>query len=270
MLNNINYIITMNKENVIIRKKLQLKQIKDINGNTIIHKNIPETSKIKIKLKDNRSPIDKLNNYLNINFKHNLMYLKDTWADVKYKYQIDSNGKEGWWDLEMLLIHFAEQLNAASMSNPSPQWPSNPFNRIPYSKIQLLELGKHLVNLKLKINCILKQLILYLNEKIGQTLLINKFPMDFMKFIETKYRYQLLNNKDSQGNYIGHWVMNNTPLSLFENRYKEYLLITPSEYDSDDDELVETDEYNFYLDILNHMPKETSDFSIENLEILMV
>lgn len=257
--------------NVIIRKKLQLKKnIINNTDNIIVRKNIdiPALSKIKLKLKEN--PIDKLNKYLDMNFHHNLMYLKDSWSDVNYKYQIDCHGKEDWWDLEMLIMHFTEQLNASTMSGPSPQWPSNPFNRQPYNIKQLLELGKHISKLEIPINIILKELLIYIKTIKNILLLTSKFSVEFIKYIENRYRYQLLNNKDSQGNYIGHWVEKNVSLSLFEIRYKELQQITPSEYDSDDDTFIETDEYIFYMDLLNYIPKEFCDYSRDNLEILVI
>lgn len=248
------------------RKKLYLKK-------TVIPTMLQP--KYKIKLKQPFEPkINQLNQYLDQHFKHNLMYLKDNWSEVKYKYHINTMGKENWWDLEMLLEHFAEQLNISNMGGPAPKWPSNPFNRIFYTSQQLSELGVHLNKLQIPINHVLKELIIYLKKSSADNIEklstdnIEKSLAEFIKHLECNYRYQLINKKDSQGNYIGHWVPKKQPLSIFENQYKEFLLIPPREYDEDDDEFIETDEYLFYLDLLNHIPSENCDFSTDDLVLL--
>src|SRR5438105_4542691 len=95
-------------ENLVIRKKIpiKLKEPKPVEpskpSNVVIRK------KIQIKLKEpvkklQVSAIDQLNQYLDEKFLHHLMYVKNSWSEVKYKIQMDSNNQECWWDLELLL-----------------------------------------------------------------------------------------------------------------------------------------------------------------------
>ena len=250
--------ISENQNNVVIRKKIQLK-LKGVTNEPL--------KKPQILLKKKSSSIDQLNQYLDENFMHHLMLIKESWSEVKYKIRLDNSGKECWWDLELLLLHFAEQLNISCMSNPSPQWPSNPFNRQPFTKSQLLKLSNQIKELKIPVNYAIKELFNYLQTKL-RYVTIEKFTSFFIEYISQKYRYKLINYRDSQDNYIGYWVKKNEPITLFERRYNEFKLIAPSVYNEDIDRLVETPEYKFFKDILNSMPKETVDFGSIALESL--
>lgn len=256
------------ESNVIIRKKIQLK-LKDsynkhINPQETIKSPVLEVKKPEAEIRKpqimlkKKPVINQLNQYLDDNFKHHLMYIKESWSEVKYKIRLDNNNQECWWDLELLLIHFAEQLNSSAMSNPSPQWPSNPFNRVPFDKSQLSKLGKQIKELKLPVNYMIKELFNYLQTKF-RYVNIEKFTGSFIAYVSSDYRFRIVNCKDSQGNYTGYWVKKTDPLSLFEERYIELKHITPGEYDDETDRIVERDEYIFYKDILNSMPQETID-----------
>ncbi len=249
------------EDNKIIRKKIQLKLKPE--KNKIIH-NCDRIEKTKLILKKKtveKSPMEQLNFHLDENFKHHLMFIKDSWSEVKHKIRLDTNNQECWWDLELLLKHFAEQLNVSCMSNPSPQWPSNPFNRIPFNKSQLILLGKQIKELGISVNYMLIELFNYLESKL-RFLTIDKFCNSFIEYVNHHYHYRIINYKDSQGNYLGYWVKKKDELSLFERRYAEFKLITPREYDNSTDQLVETAEYLFYKDILDSMPEESIDLDL--------
>lgn len=249
--------ISEDQNNVVIRKKIQLK-LKELTDDSL--------KKPPISLKK-KSSIEQLNQYLDENFIHHLMYIKESWSEVKYKIRLDNSGQECWWDLEILLLHFAEQLNISCMSNPSPQWPSNPFNRQPFTKSQLLKLSTQIKELKIPVNYLIKELFNYLQTKF-RYVPIEKFTACFIAYVNHNYRYKLINYLDSQDNYIGYWVKKNESFTLFERRYNEFKLVTPSVYNENTDQLVETPEHKFFKDILNCMPKETVDFSSIALESL--
>jgi len=255
-------------ENIIIRKKIKLKlKSHEITPPPIQQKstNNVEQKYKKPQITLKKSPMDQLNNYLDEKFKHHLMFIKDSWTEVKHKIRLDSNGQECWWDLELLLKHFAEQLNISCMANPSPQWPSNPFNRHPFDKSQLLLLGKQIKELKIPVNYMVKELFNYLQTKF-RYLPIDKFTATFIGYVSSNYRYRHVNYKDSQSNYVGYWIKKTEPLTLFEERYNELKLIPPGEYDEENDRIIETEEYAFYKDILNTMPAETIDLDNNAME----
>ena len=245
-------------DNFVIRKKkisLKMKVQPDL---SISPNNIIIRKKIALKTK---STINQLNDYLDQKFKHHLMFIKDSWADVKYKIRLDNNNQECWWDLELLLSHFAEQLNCSCMSNPSPQWPSNPFNRCHFSKSQLSTLHKQVVELKIPINFMINELFKFLETKY-KNVPIDDFSIPFIGFVSNTYRFRQVNNKDSQGTYIGYWVKKSEPLSLFEQHYKELKQISPCDYDTRTNRTFERREYLFYKDILDSMPEEHIDLSL--------
>lgn len=237
------------ESNVIIRKKIQikLKKQKDSDSNEVV------------KL-TTKTDVAQLNKYLDDTFKHHLMMLKDSWSEVDYKIRMDNNNQECWWDLEFLVVHFAEQLNGSCMSNPSPHWPSNPFNRVAFTKQNIMTLHKQIKELKIPVNFMLNELFNYLQDKF-RYVSIDKFTPNFIAYVNQKYRFKLVNSLDSQGNYIGYWVKKTDPLSLFEQRYKELQQISPTEYNEDTEEFEEREEYVFYKDILEAIPKENIDLS---------
>jgi hypothetical protein len=247
--------------NIVIRKKIELKVKKDYiitPNNVVIRK--------KLKLKDSppmlpMTPIiDSLpdDNYLDQKFLHHLMLIKDSWSEVKYKIRLDSNEQECWWDIEILLEHFAEQLNCSTMSNPSPQWPSNPFNRVQFEKRQLLQLGRQIKDTNLSVNCMIREFFNFLETKL-RYVSIEKFSTCFVNYVSRNYRFRIINSKDSQCNYIGYWTQKDLPVSTFEMHYAECKKIFPCEYDEASDRTIERDEYRFYKEILDSIPSENVD-----------
>ena len=209
-----------------------------------------------------------LNNYLDDNYLHHLMYLKDSWSEVNHKIKLDSNGLECWWDIELLLMHFAEQLNSSNMGLPTPTWPSNPFNNVHFTKIQISYLYRRIKKLKLQVNYMVQELFNYLMTKL-RYVKISKFRGCFITYVSHKYRYKMINSKDSQQNYLGYWVKKDTPYSLFEQRYREYTQMPPAEYDIDLDQVVESDESKLWKDLLDHIPTESVDFGSTAFDIII-
>lgn len=215
------------------------------------------SKKFKIVLK-NCIPSDQ---YLDQHFLHHLMYLKDSWSEVKHKIRFIVNGRDEWWDLEILISTFAEQLNMSNMSNPCPQWPSNPFNRQPLSYSQLFIIEDAVRKAQIPINYVLKSLFDYLHEHETNSELV--LGQTFLKYLSVRYRYRLINQKDSQDNYIGYWVSCKQPLSIFEQRYQEYSQIIPFQGWV---VLRERPEYQLYREILDSIPPESVDLNCISLD----
>ncbi len=247
------------QSNMIIRRKIQLK-LKPPDSQS-------KGDKIPIQVKSDITTYDQLIKYLDDKYLHHLMYLKDSWSEVKYKIKMnmyptgstEKGSQECWWDLEILLKHFAEQLNTACMDGPSPQYPSNPFNRQPFRRSQLLILHQQIQELHLPVNYLIAELFDYLKPNKSDLPNLETFAKTFITFISPRYRFKLVNHKDSQENYIGYWVKKTDPLTLFELRYNELKLIAPSEYDPRNDRLVERRQYRLYREILNLFPKDNID-----------
>ena len=233
----------------------------------VIRKKI--TLKRKETLPEGFASREKFNKYLDSHFIHHLMGIKDTWSEVKYKIRLDSRSEECWWDLEMLLTYFAELLNSSVMTNPAPQWPSNPFNRIPFEKSQLLGLAHQVYDLQLPVNYMISSLFAYLQTDFN-SINPDRFDQDFLSYLSKvdQYRFKIMNTKDSQGNYLGYWVPKTEPFSTFELQFARLKQIPPREYNPIIDRLVETLAYRIQTNILNGFPPETVDFEITSRSLL--
>lgn len=196
---------------------------------------------------ENDIEMRKLNDYLDKNFLQYLMYVKDSWSEVKYKIRFDTENQECWWDLELLLKHFGEQLNVSTMSNPAPKWPFNPFTRQLFNRHQLMKLGLQIKKINFDAEDIIQEFFNFL-EKYSN---IDQFTFDFQSYLSQNYRYKLVNMTDSQENYVGYWVKKTEPLSLFEMRYNEFNSICPFIYDQRSRQLIANREYTFYKEILD-------------------
>lgn len=219
-----------------------------------------KTKKYKILLK----PEHGLNAYLDRKFKHCLMGICDSWSEVKYKIRLDSHNQECWWDLEVLLLHFAERLNSSNMSNPDPQWPSDPFTNVEFKKERLINMYDKIQYLDIEVNLAVKEFFKYLNSNM-RYVKINKFSSCFIKFLEKKYRFKVINCIDSQENYMGYWVDKAVPESEFELNFKEYMTVAPFDESIGSNELIETHEFQICKAILNSLPAESIDFSERSL-----
>jgi len=73
-------------------------------------------------------------NYLDYKYYNYLISGESSWSEVLPKYRIFLNKKE-LWDIRLLVKHFANQLDLCNSSQPSPQLPSNPFNRKIYRMV---------------------------------------------------------------------------------------------------------------------------------------
>lgn len=164
------------------------------------------------------SPMDK--KFLDDNFSYTLMGLYDSWNDIDENEIIYMDNE--YWNVDILISHFTQQLNTSSMENPYTIYPSSPFTRKLFSVESLIILKDKLHLIKKPINIALK---LLLNQSLTQLQLIydnvdtNNFSKIITELFRNDFRYMLINSKNSQDVYIGFWVKNNVPLTPFEKLY---------------------------------------------------
>ncbi len=154
-------------------------------------------------------------------FKHNLMGMYESWNEID-KNEIICMDNE-YWELDIITSHFAYQLNNSNMENPYPIYPNSPFNRKTFSVDSLIILKNKLKELKKPVNIALKLLLNQPYEtlqSIYQNTNINNFSTDLVELLKNKYRYMLINSKNSQDIYTGIWVQNKTPFTQFEKLYE--------------------------------------------------
>ena len=146
-----------------------------------------------------------------------------SWKDIPSKYRFLINNEE-LWDIRFLINHFATQLNNSSSALPSAKYPNNPFTRKLYNPLAIVQFKNKINKLQLKTPI---QLHLFLNSSLDKIWNSNKKEQIIINYLEKKLRYQIINQKDSQDNYIGKWVHKSLPKSDFEQLYTEWNNISP-------------------------------------------
>ncbi len=154
-------------------------------------------------------------------FKHNLMGMYESWNEVDKNEIICMD--DDYWEIDTITSHFTYHLNNSNMENPYPIYPNSPFNRKIFSVNSLIILKNKLKELKKPVNIALKLLLNQSYEtlqSIYQNININNFSNDLLELFKSKYRYMLINSKNSQDIYTGLWVQNKMPLTQFEKLYE--------------------------------------------------
>ena len=191
---------------------------------------------------------DKYYNYLDTKYSEYLINGELSWSEIKSKYRFFINNE--LWDIRFLVTHFSTQLNNSMSAEPSPKLPNNPFNRTLYSYeiIQKLKKRIHILNIEIPIQ--LNELF-KLNKK-DYYKLVNKdnYKYDLVNKFTKNLRYQIINEKDSQNNYIGRWIKKKTCLSNFEHLYNEWKDISPY-IGSINNIMIPNPEKSFFEEILN-------------------
>ena len=157
-------------------------------------------------------------------YNENLFSILDSFSETEKKNIIIIDNKP--WDINLLLNLWGNLLCSTEMQNALPIFPANPFtkknisindfknilNLIKINKIKLYEPLKYLfINYQKIFDFIFDN---YNTNKLLSQHLIN--------IINEKYRFKLLNIKNSQDCYIGIWVDKNKPLSDFEVFFDYY------------------------------------------------
>lgn len=160
--------------------------------------------------------------FLDENFNYTLMGLYNSWADMDENEIIYID--EEYWNIDIIVSHFTQQLNMSYMENPYPIYPNSPFTRKLFSVESLIILRDKLKELKKPVNIALKLLLTQSTdnlELIYDNVDQNNFSKNIMDLFENNYRYMLINCKNSQNVYVGFWVNNQIPFTPFEKLYKK-------------------------------------------------
>ena len=196
---------------------------------------------------------------------------ESSWSEIPFRYIYKI--KEGeYWNIKFLLKHFTQQINHCNMSEPSPQYPSSPMTRVKYTIKEMRTFYNHVKKIGLKIHPSLN-LVLNMNlDKIykkqekedKKAAAARRFPRDyFKKYLTDKLtismRFSIINNKDSQSNYIGYWVNKRKKLSDFEKLYREWNNMAPFVYSRNS--LVQNPDRVFFSQILDACVEERHDLN---------
>lgn len=256
-------------EPLLNRKRIQDIKIFDINKKAIIAEKIKYMTKKTSEIMLNnfnahiKTKIAQRNEILDQNHIHNLMMLNESWQEVNIMYQIKLNDQ--WWNLKTVLFHISQQLNHSNMENPFPTFPSDPFNRIPFTIKSLLDIKKRISliglsvqNINVALLCFLDLPLRKLNSYYNIAVDAPEEPLyDLIYDFSKKLRFRLMNNKNSQDCFNGYWVHKKTHPTDFEivySMWKEapYQLYIPSRHN------VITNPQKEYLGILlDSFPEES-------------
>lgn len=181
-----------------------------------------------------KTDIETNTNYLDSNFSHTLMDIRDGWKDVLISNRIKL--ADGWWDITILIEHLATQLNQSNMENPYPIYPSSPFTRALYSIDDITKLKNRILKLHIKVNIALK---IFLNSNIDELKSFydeavddyNMFSSSLLEHLKASLRYRLINSLNSQGQFMGYWIRKNKTKDEFEKMYDKYNMMSPEIYD---------------------------------------
>ncbi len=188
------------------------------------------------KLKDALTAKNKL---LNQKYDHYLMDMYSSWEEVPLPYQIKLDDK--WCHLELFIYHITSQLNHSDMENSYPIYPTDPFTRSSLSCDSILKLKERIKMLKIDVNVALNTL-LNIDTTILQKCYIESLEScdRFSRLLDSELRrclrYRLINFRNSQNNFTGHWVPLKEDKSKFENLYDAwkntpYQIIHPNTYE---------------------------------------
>lgn len=208
---------------------------------------------------------DKINafyNMLDFSMSHFLMGMYDSWREIPFKYII--NVDEEWWDIRLLLNNITEKINQSNMENPYPIYPSSPFNRKPYSLQALDKINDRISKLNLQINIALKKLMSSSNAILNKCYTEAKGSNDtysstLLKTLTSTLRYKLINNLNSQHNYLGHWVSKKERRSDFELVYFDLLNTPPQCICPYYGTVIDNPERMIIYDLLVALPSESWD-----------
>ena len=166
--------------------------------------------------------------YLDNNYDYCLLGGEDSWKDIPAhrRFYIEESGT--WWDLSFLLNHMIQQLNQCSMGSSYPVYPCDPFTRQIYSVSLLKTIKKRIEYLNWIVPDVLKVFLNATPKKLNTFNITNKLR----KYLDIKLRYKMINECDSQSNYIGVWVDKFTIYDNFELLYMKYIKMSPYIYQS--------------------------------------
>jgi hypothetical protein len=163
---------------------------------------------------------DEINKNLDNTQIETLLDIYDSWREVPEIYRIKL---EKWWDIRILCQLFANQLCTSDMTNPKPNYPFNPFNRILFTPDELSLIKKKIIELKLPIYIGLAEFLscdykkIYENKKKSNNEHKDyKCMIQIINILEKKLKFRLLNCKNSQDCYTGFWVYKKDKRSEFE------------------------------------------------------
>jgi hypothetical protein len=129
----------------------------------------------------------------------------------------------GWWDIRTLLIHMTQCLNSSNMGNAYPQFPADPFTRIPIPYEVLSQIYYRAKELQLRIHCSTLAFLYTVEGRkerlIGRPNLVSD---EINAILSTWLRFRNINAQDSQGNFIGIWEPKYSQLNQFERNYRQY------------------------------------------------
>lgn len=178
-----------------------------------------ELNKKILNFKISNESMNKLNDQ---KFNYSLMGLYNSWDEIKFYDQIYVDNE--LWDINIIINHITYQLNNSNMENPYPIYPNNPFTRKSFSPKSLMLVYNRILFLNKSVNISLKLFLsqsenflqLFYEESLTN---LDRFSRLILNLFLKNLRFMIVNCKNSQDCYIGHWVNTNHPVTQFEILY---------------------------------------------------
>lgn len=225
-------------------------------------------------IRKNKILINKVKNKLNLIYKkkyvklfdkynhENLMCIYESFNEIYLNNLFFMDNKI--WDINLLLDQWTNLLCSTEMQNSSPIFPSNPFTRKNISSHDIKNILNIAKNNKIKLYAPLK----YLFMNVDKILVNNyeKFNTDFnlkrkiINLLEEKFRFRLLNIKNSQDSYTGIWIYKEISLSDFEIFFDYYDKI-PIQVQNFLGNIIDNNEKIHIKQLLDNYPKDIYDIN---------
>jgi len=221
----------------------------------------------------NKNKINNLKNKINNLYKkkyvkifdnyqyENLMSIYESFEEIPIENLIYLDNKI--WDINLLAYQWANLLCSTEMQNSSPIFPSNPFTR---KNINFDDI-KNILNIlkinKIKIYKPLKYLLENSYRIINDTIEYNtdfNLSRKIINILEEKFRFRLLNIKNSQDCYIGIWIDKCIQKSDFEIFFDYYDKL-PMQIHGFYGEIIDNYEKTETKCMLDNYPKEKYDIN---------
>jgi hypothetical protein len=192
-------------------------------------------------------------------YKENLLSIMESFKEIEIKNIILIDNKP--WDINLLLDLWGNAICSTEMQNPLPVFPANPFTRKNISIKDFKNISNMIEFLKIKLYEPLKYLFIncekVFNYKVDGYNTNKLLSQHLIKIINEKYRFRLLNIKNSQDCYIGIWVNKDYSMSDFEVFFDYYDKI-PIQIQNAFGSIYDNPEKTQIKYLLDNYPKENS------------
>jgi hypothetical protein len=251
--------------------------------------------------------------YLDKHFKHYLITGEESWAYIDRKYWfkvpltvpadysqedlikhracLDCQNQDtcpeclhetSWWDIRTLLVHITQCLNSSNMGNSYPQFPNDPFTRMPIPYQVLSQIFYRARELQMHLHCSTLAFLYTVDGKKDQLCETeanlskrnhgnNRYNIrKTRKYLDSDelndilhiwLRFRNINSQDSQGNFIGIWEPKYSTLNQFERSYRQYCQHPPYIFEFGQE--IANPRRKLLENLLHQLPREEWNYELD-------